>query len=91
METWNVEEATQFLGVAPESTYGPIWLLALTKGLRKGELLGLTWEQVDFARGVIVLGRRTKSGKGRDVPINQAVYSAIAPLRAERSTLRTSQ
>jgi hypothetical protein len=33
----------------------------------------LTWEQIDFARGVVVLGRCTKSGKGRDMPINQAV------------------
>lgn len=48
----------------------------LHTGLRKGEPLGLTWEQVDFARNVIALGRRTKSGKGRDVPINQAVYDA---------------
>ena len=46
-------------------------------GLRKGELLGLTWEQVDFARGVVALGRRTKSGKGRDVPINSTVYAAL--------------
>jgi integrase len=53
----------------------------LHTGLRKGELLGLTWEQVDFSRNVIALGRRTKSGKGRDVPINQAVYDALAPLR----------
>jgi len=51
-------------------------------GLRKGELLGLTWEQVDFARGVVALGRRTKSGKGRDVPINSTVYAALAPLRS---------
>ena len=48
-------------------------LVDLHTGLRKGELLGLTWDQVDLARGVIVLGRRTKSGKGRDVPINRAV------------------
>src|SRR5207249_3398511 len=31
----------------------------LHTGLRKGELLGLTWEQVDFGRNVIALGRRT--------------------------------
>ncbi len=37
---------------------------------------------MDFARSVIALGRQTKSGKGRDVPINQAVYGALAPLRA---------
>jgi integrase len=57
-------------------------LVDLHTGLRKGELLGLTWEQVDFARGVIRLGRQTKSGKGRDVPINQIVYGALAPLRS---------
>ena len=50
-------------------------------GLRKGELLALEWEQVDLSRGVIALGRRTKSGKGRDVPINPAVYATLAPLR----------
>ncbi len=53
----------------------------LHTGLRKGELLGLTWEQVDFARNVIALGRRTKSGKGRDVPLNGSVYDALVPLR----------
>lgn len=35
----------------------------LHTGLRKGELLGLTWEQVDFARNVIALGRRTKTSR----------------------------
>ena len=59
----------------------PMVTVDLHTGLRKGELLGLTWAKVDFARGVIALGRRTKSGKGRDVPINQAVYGALAPLR----------
>lgn len=30
---------------------------------------------------------RTKSGKGRDVPINQAVYAALAPLRSDAGGL----
>lgn len=55
----------------------------LHTGLRKGELLGLRWEQIDFTRGIIALRRRTKSGKGRDVPLNQAVYEALAPLRSD--------
>jgi integrase len=56
-------------------------------GLRKGELLGLEWEQVDFARGMIVLdGRRTKSGKGRDVSMNEAVYACSGPAATRRST-----
>jgi len=79
------DEITRLLAACEESRNKLLLALVtvdLHTGPRKGELLGLTWEQVDFARGVIVLGRRTKSGKGRDVPINQAVYSAIAPLRA---------
>jgi len=79
------DEISRLLAACAESRNKrllPIVTVAIHTGLRKGELLGLTWEQIDFARGVIALGRRTKSGKGRDIPCNQAVYRAIAPLRA---------
>jgi integrase len=80
------EEIARLLDACAESRNKrllAIVTVGLHTGLRKGELLGLTWEQVDFARSCIVLGRRTKSGKGRDVPINQAVYGALAPLRSD--------
>src|SRR5439155_8229433 len=51
--------------------------VALETGLRRGELLGLTWEQVDMSRGVIRL-EVTKSGKRREVPMRQAVYDVLA-------------
>lgn len=59
-----------------------IVVVALHTGMRKGEVLGLAWERVDFARNVLIL-ERTKSGKGRDLPINQAVYDVLAPPRAQ--------
>jgi integrase len=65
-------------------------LTALHTGLRKGELLGLRWEQIDFTRGVIALGRRTKSGKGRDVPLNQELYTVLAPLRSDAGGLEAT-
>jgi integrase len=53
MQTWSAEEAQAFLAVADRSDHGPLWLLALTTGLRRGELLGLRWKDVDLERGVL--------------------------------------
>ena len=59
--------------------------MALETGLRKAELLGLTWERLDLSRGVIRLegfdrrdGTRTKSAKRREVPMRQAVYDILS-------------
>ena len=57
--------------------------VALETGMRRGELLGLTWSQVDMSRGVLRL-EITKSGKRREVPMRQAVYDALASLPGAR-------
>jgi integrase len=54
-------------------------VLAINTGLRRGELLGLTWERVDLSRGVIRL-ELTKSGKRREVPLNDDSYRALVNL-----------
>jgi integrase len=61
--------------------------LALNTGMRKGELLGLEWERVNLSTSRITL-YRTKGGKPRGVPVNQAVYDALVGLEpdAERRT-----
>jgi integrase len=70
--------------------------LALETGLRRGELLGLTWDRVDMSRCVIRL-EVTKSGKRREVPMRQAVYDVLAAAPGPRegrvwrsSNLRTA-
>ncbi len=51
--------------------------VALESGLRKAELLGLTWDRIDMSRGVLRL-EITKSGRRREVPMRQAVYDVLA-------------
>lgn len=61
----------------------PIVLLALNTGLRKGEIFGLLWSDVDLGRAQLtVRGDGAKSGQTRYVPLND---EALRELRAWRS------
>jgi integrase len=64
------DEETRLLAACRRSRtkhLGAVVRVALESGLRKAELLGLTWDRVDMSRGVIRL-ELTKSGKRREVP-----------------------
>ena len=59
--------------------------LAYYSGWRKQEILGLTWEEIDEAGGVIRLSpARSKTLVGRVLPISQPIAEAIARRRARR-------
>ncbi len=58
--------------------------VALNTGMRKGEILGLAWERVDLARGVLLL-EKTKTNKRREIPMNRAVYDVLAEIRARQA------
>lgn len=62
-----------------------LWTLLLT-GLRRGEALGLTDEDVDLFTGVLTI-RRSKFGKSRFVPIAQDVTERLKTYR-EKINLR---
>ena len=59
--------------------------LAYYPGWRKQEILGLTWEEIDRAGGVIRLSpARSKTLVGRILPISQPIAEALARRRARR-------
>ena len=59
--------------------------VAYYSGWRKQEILGLTWEEIDEAGGVIRLSSaRSKTLVGRVLPISQPIAEAIARRRARR-------
>lgn len=47
--------------------------------MRKGEIFGLRWDQVDLKHGFILLDK-TKNGERREIPINETLRQAFLSL-----------
>lgn len=60
MKALSGEQAQHFLAVAKDDSLEALYVLALTTGMREGELPGLKWEDVDFERKKVQV-RRTIS------------------------------
>jgi integrase len=57
----------------------PIVITAINTGMRKGEILSLTWDRVDLKHGFILLDN-TKNGERREIPINGTLREALLEL-----------
>jgi integrase len=53
MRVMTAPEARRFLETAKETRYHALFVLALSTGMRRGELLALRWQDVDMDRGVV--------------------------------------
>jgi integrase len=53
MHVWTEEQSRRFLSVIAESAYGYLWLAFLATGMRRGEVLGIRWKDVDAKRNTI--------------------------------------
>ena len=60
----------------------PILIVAYFTGMRKGEILGLRWGQVDFDKGFITLdAEETKTNQSRQVPMHQDVMKMLKAIK----------
>ena len=94
VDAWEKGEAAILLGLARDLDPRFYYVLRLLfgTGMRRGEAIGLRWEDVDFERGrihvrrAIVRGQPTtpKSGKGRMVALSPGVASDLLDLLARR-------
>jgi integrase len=87
-EVYSPEEVLALVRAAASDQDAAIYLTAAFTGLRRGEIIGLRWRDVDFA-GSLVRVRRAysygaltvpKSGKARAIPMAPEVASALARL-----------
>jgi integrase len=52
--------------------------IALNTALRKNEIRTLRWNQIDFEKRTVTVGKaKTPSGSGRVIPLNQPAFEAL--------------
>ncbi|MBK1670016.1 integrase [Rhodovibrio sodomensis] len=84
----NETERVRLLNACKESREPllyPIVLIAMLTGMRKGELLSLTWDQVDLERSRVIL-HDTKNDERRPVSLPRPAREQLEPLQADATS-----
>ena len=81
---FNDEEIVKLLGAIRYDWFKRIVRFAILTGLRRGEILNLTWGDVDSAGGTITIessaGYRVKGGKMRKIPLSSEALAVLAEI-----------
>ena len=96
MKTWSAQELQAFLTTQRESRLYPLWLILASTGMRRGESLGLRWEDVDLENsrlsmrqnmvtvGYVVQIGKPKTGRGRNVSVDPATLAVLKAYRRQQ-------
>ena len=80
MQVLTREEMQRFLIQAKEEGYFELFLMELATGLRRGEVLALQWDDLDFATGTLRIQRQVYRANGKLVvsePKTKAAFRTI--------------
>ena len=92
-DSWRVTRNIEPLPDLMQRTYvdhlKPICIVAMNTGMRRGEIFQLEWESVDFKlKQIKVKAASAKSGKSRDIPMNEEVLQTLLAWRNETSSTK---
>jgi len=101
MKTLDADAARKLIAYTSGTDEAPLWLTAITTGVRAGELAGLQWEDVDLAHGVLHVRRswarrldrtfgpkdpKTEKSK-RSIPLTQETVDALRAHRERQASV----
>lgn len=82
---WTPEQGKRFLAHAASHPYGIVFALALATGLRKGEILGLRWQDVDLDRGLLTVAQILLVQRPQGALPGQLVFGAPKTPESQRT------
>lgn len=66
-EAWTPEEARAFLSSLSGHRMYPLYLLALSTGMRRGEIIGLRWQDIDLDNGSLAISQAVVAVNGKAI------------------------
>jgi integrase len=87
MQTLDADQTRAFLAAGTGDRWEALWILAVTTGMRQGELLGLRWPDVDLDRGVLhVTGNLSRGPNGLEVT-RPKTHRSRRPIRLSQAAV----
>lgn len=96
MQTWTADQAGRFLEAVADDRLAPAWQLSLY-GLRRGEILGLCWKDIDLdartltirlartsVAGEVLEGEPKTERSKRTLPLDDGLVAALRSLKKTR-------
>ena len=80
---WTAADVNAFLSASERSWFQDVYRLAIETGMRRGELAGLQWPDVDLEAATLLVVRQVQRITGRGLVVNE-------PKRASRRLLELS-
>ena len=84
------EDLSRLLTVAGDRGRGAWYLCAVQAGLRRGDLMRLTWSDVDFTQGTITI-RNGKARREDVLPLHPQLAEVLTARKAEARALPTAR
>jgi integrase len=101
---WTADQAAAFLKSVRDDRLYAAWTLAVVCGLRRGELAGLRWSNVDLERGVVqvewqrttatgqgehgIVEKESKGSRARSIAIGDTMVGILREHRARQAAER---
>ncbi|MFF1872961.1 tyrosine recombinase XerC [Kitasatospora herbaricolor] len=97
---WSLDQTLTFLSAGRQDPLYAAFVLAVALGMRRGEIVGLKWSEVDLEKRVLVIREQvqrvrgelyadtTKSGKRRPVPLPRICVAALRWHRIRQGEIR---
>ncbi|MFD4931521.1 tyrosine-type recombinase/integrase [Peribacillus butanolivorans] len=87
MNVWDDEEVNRFLKVAKEDPVYIVFYLALTTGMRQGEILGLRWKDINLEKGLLNI-KQTLSHDGKTFLSGAKAKSSLRTINLSLSSIK---